>query len=159
MRVIRCHTRRFIGPCSSWAFGKNSLAYLRRTRAMRRSRHHTQKTPNRPNRRYRLHQRTPCHGGGSGGTRSLGRGPAVWQQEQSDATLVRRQSLRNATQTLRQGHRDCHHCTDQERFVPQELYKSLTWDRGKEMADHKSFTLATDIQVYFCDPHHPWRQG
>jgi IS30 family transposase len=36
--------------------------------------------------------------------------------------------------------------------LPQELYKSLTWDRGKEMAAHKRFTLATDIQVYFCDP-------
>ena len=38
------------------------------------------------------------------------------------------------------------------RKLPQELYKSLTWDRGKEMAGHKRFTLATDIQVYFCDP-------
>ena len=36
-----------------------------------------------------------------------------------------------------------------------ELYKSPTWDRGKEMADHRRFTLATDIQVYFCDPQHP----
>ena len=45
------------------------------------------------------------------------------------------------------------------RKLPQELYKSLTWDRGKEMADHKRFTLATDVQVYFCDPRSPWQRG
>jgi IS30 family transposase len=45
------------------------------------------------------------------------------------------------------------------RKLPQELYKSLTWDRGKEMADHKRFTCATDIKVYFCDPQNPWQRG
>ncbi len=43
--------------------------------------------------------------------------------------------------------------------LPRELYKSLTWDRGSEMADHRRFSLATDIKVYFCDPQHPWQRG
>jgi IS30 family transposase len=43
--------------------------------------------------------------------------------------------------------------------LPRELYKSLTWDRGKEMADHKRFSLDTDVKVYFCDPQRPWQRG
>ena len=47
----------------------------------------------------------------------------------------------------------------QAKKLPDELYKSLTWDRGKELADHQRFTLETDIDVYFCDPRSPWQRG
>lgn len=47
----------------------------------------------------------------------------------------------------------------QSKKMPTELYKSLTWDRGSELTNHKEFTLATDIKVYFCDPHSPWQRG
>ena len=47
----------------------------------------------------------------------------------------------------------------QVRRLPQELRKSLTWDRGLEMAHHKDFTIATNVEVYFCDPRSPWQRG
>lgn len=47
----------------------------------------------------------------------------------------------------------------QARKLPDELYKSLTWDRGKELTDHRRFTLETDVAVYFCDPQSPWQRG
>jgi len=47
----------------------------------------------------------------------------------------------------------------QAKKLPEELYQSLTWDRGKELADHKRFTLETNIDVYFCDPRSPWQRG
>ncbi len=49
--------------------------------------------------------------------------------------------------------------TKQSGRLPKELYKSLTWDRGKELADHPRLTMATDVEVYFCDPRSPWQHG
>jgi len=147
---------------SRGALKKDLLAHLRRTRAMRHSRHHTQKTDN--------------HGRISG-TVSISERPAAvedravpghWEgdllfgdRNSQIATLVERQTRYvmlvkvdgKDTQTVIDALIKHAHC------LPKELYRSLTWDRGKEMADHRRFTLATDIQVYFCDPQHPWQRG
>ena len=47
----------------------------------------------------------------------------------------------------------------QVRRLPKQLRKSLTWDRGLEMALHKDFSIATGVKVYFCDPRSPWQRG
>ncbi len=47
----------------------------------------------------------------------------------------------------------------QSKKLPDELYKSLTWDRGKELSDHRRFTMETNVDVYFCDPSSPWQRG
>jgi IS30 family transposase len=49
--------------------------------------------------------------------------------------------------------------SQQVRRLPAELRQSMTWDRGMELANHKDFTIATDVKVYFCDPQSPWQRG
>ena len=141
---------------------KELQQHLRRTRAMRRSRHHTQKTGD--------HGRIKD-------TVSISERPATaedravpghWEGDllcgtssSQIATLVERHS--RYVMLVKIAGKDTETVINalikNARKLPQEVYKSLTWDRGKEMADHKRFTLATDIQVYFCDPQSPWQRG
>ena len=144
------------------ALKKELLQHLRRTRVMRRSRHHTLKTDN--------------HGRITDAV-SISERPATvadravpghWEGDllcgsgnSQIATLVERHT--RYVMLVKVTGKDTETVTNalikNARRLPQELYKSLTWDRGKEMADHKRFTLATDIKVYFCDPHNPWQRG
>jgi len=77
------------------------------------------------------------------------------------ATLVERFS--RFTMLIKLNGRDattvCRALTKHVKALPEELRKSLTWDRGREMAKHKEFAVATDVKVYFCDPHSPWQRG
>ena len=77
------------------------------------------------------------------------------------ATLVERRS--RFVMLIRLPKRDTHSVMKalarRVQTLPAELKKSLTWDRGLEMAQHKEFTVATDVQVYFCDPQSPWQRG
>jgi IS30 family transposase len=144
------------------ALKKELVEHLRRTRVMRRSRHHTQKTDQ--------HGRITD-------TVSISERPASvedravpghWEgdllfgsKNSQIATLVERHTRYAMLVKVTGKDTDTviNALIKHARKLPEELYKSLTWDRGKEMADHKRFTLATDIQVYFCDPQNPWQRG
>ena len=77
-------------------------------------------------------------------------------------TLVER-STRYVLLARIEGHHDapttCAALTDIIGRLPEHLRRSLTWDQGREMANHAEFTIATDVAVYFCDPHSPWQRG
>jgi IS30 family transposase len=144
------------------ALKKELLEHLRRTRGMRRSRHYTQKTDQR---------------GRITDTVSISERPASvedravpghWEgdllfgsKNSQIATLVERQTryVMLMKVTGKDTETVINALIKNARKLPEELYKSLTWDRGKEMADHQRFTLATDIRVYFCDPQNPWQRG
>jgi IS30 family transposase len=76
-------------------------------------------------------------------------------------TLVERVSGMVMLGKLDSKHADIAAAKLQELIVslPTELARSVTWDRGTEMADHAAFTVATDVKVYFCDPYSPWQRG
>ena len=129
------------------ALKKELLQYLRRTRGMRRSRHHTQKTPDhgRIKDTVSIRERpaeaedraVPGHWEGD---------LLIGSHNSQIATLVERHSryLLLARVTSKDTETVINALIRQAHKLPRELYKSLTWDRGKEMADHKRFTLDTD---------------
>jgi IS30 family transposase len=144
------------------ALKKELLKSLRRTRVMRRSRHHTQKGPD----HGQIIDAVPISKRPAEvADRAI---PGHWEgdllcgtKESQIITLVERHTRyvmlvrtpRKDTETVIKA------LTRHAQKLPRELYKSLTWDRGSEMADHKTFSLATDINVYFCDPQQPWQRG
>jgi IS30 family transposase len=144
------------------ALKKELLEHLRRTRAMRRSRHHTQKTDD--------------HAQISGAISIRERPadvedravPGHWEGDlllggrtSQIATLVERQSRYVMLVKLegKDSETVVNALIKHAHKLPHELYRSLTWDRGSEMAQHERFTLATDIKVYVCDPYNPWQRG
>jgi IS30 family transposase len=144
------------------ALKKELFQHLRRTRAMRRSRHHTQKTDDhgRITDTVSIRERPA-----SVEDRAV---PGHWEgdllfgsNKSQIATLVERRTryVMLAKAEAKDTETVINALIRHAQKLPREFYQSLTWDRGKEMADHKRFTLATDIKVYFCDPQNPWQRG
>lgn len=144
------------------ALKKELLGYLRRTRGMRRSRHYTQKTAihGKIVDAISISERPACVE-----DRAV---PGHWEGDlvfgsgnSQIATLVERHTryLMLVKVDGKDSQTVVNALIKNARKLPQELYKSLTWDRGTEMHAHKQFTMATDIQVFFCDPQSPWQRG
>jgi len=144
------------------ALKKELLQHLRRTRGMRRSRHHTQKTAEHGRITDTVSIRERPASVEDRAVPGHWEGDLVFGNNTSQiATLVERHTryVMLARVKSKDTETVINALIKQAQKLPRELYKSLTWDRGKEMADHKRFTLATDIKVYFCDPHNPWQRG
>ena len=144
------------------ALKKELLQHLRKTRAMRRSRHHTQKTDNHGRITNAVSIRERPAEVADRAVPGHWEGDLLFGSNNSQiATLVERHT--RYVMLVRTKSKDTKTVIDalikQAHKLPRELYKSLTSDRGKEMADHQRFTLATDIKVYFCDPQSPWQRG
>jgi IS30 family transposase len=144
------------------ALKKELLQHLRRTRAMRRSRSKSLKDQGLGQISNAV---SVCERPAEAEDRAL---PGHWEGDllfgsnnSQIATLVERHT--RYVMLVRVNSKDTETVINalikQAHKLPRELYKSLTWDRGKEMADHQRFSLATDIKVYFCDPQHPWQRG
>jgi len=144
------------------ALKKALLQHLRKTRAMRRSRHHTQKTADHGRITDAVSIRERPADVEDRAVPGHWEGDLLFGSNNSQiATLVERQT--RYVMLARVKNKDTETVINalikQAHKLPRELYKSLTWDRGKEMADHKRFSLDTKIKVYFCDPQSPWQRG
>ena len=144
------------------ALKKELLEHLRRTRAMRRSRHHTLKTADHGRITETVSIRERPAEAEDRAVPGHWEGDLLFGSHNSQiATLVERKT--RYLMLARVASKDTETVIDalieQAQKLPRELYKSLTWDRGKEMADHQRFSLATDVKVYFCDPQQPWQRG
>jgi IS30 family transposase len=144
------------------ALKKELVQHLRKTRAMRRSRHHTQKTDDHGRITNTVSIRERPAEAEDRAVPGHWEGDLLFGSNNSQiATLVERHT--RYVMLVRVKSKDTKTVINalikHAHKLPRELYKSLTWDRGKEMADHQRFSLATDIKVYFCDPQHPWQRG